>query len=222
MKTLEQIDAIMRTIPEEWRQRWCGGEYGPCACAGCVQIGNRIVMYERSSGRRFIGDAEYINESEIPAAFYQKYKITRQEWELWTGEPIDKFAGDYRFLSNFYADPGGATLEHLYQAAKATTLDDQVFILQAQTPGEAKRRGRHIKIRDDWERVKEGVMLRLLRDKFKDAELRRLLLATGERKLVESNSWGDTYWGICMGRGKNRLGVLLMQVRDEYRKGLVW
>lgn len=84
MKTLEEITAIMNTIPKGWRKRWCGGENGPCACLGCVQIGNRIVMYEKASGNKFIGDPEYINESEIPKEVYDKYKITNEEWKLWS------------------------------------------------------------------------------------------------------------------------------------------
>ena len=83
MKSLNEIDKIMQTIPEKWRNRWCGGEYGPCACMGCVQIGNRMVMFKKVKGHDFFGDPEYINEQAIPPAIYRKYKITKEEWELW-------------------------------------------------------------------------------------------------------------------------------------------
>lgn len=72
-------------------------------------------------------------------------------------------------------------------------------------------------MRSDWEEVKLGVMEGLLREKFSDPELRRKLLATGERELVEGNDWGDSFWGVCAGRGKNHLGRLLMKLREELR-----
>ncbi len=76
----KDVDAIMRTIPEGWRNRWCGGEQGPCACMGCVQIGNRLIMTGRKVEQ---GDPEYIDESKIPKDIYNKYKITKEEWEAW-------------------------------------------------------------------------------------------------------------------------------------------
>jgi hypothetical protein len=93
MKTLAEIDEIMLTIPRDWRYRWCGGENGPCACTGCVQIGNRIIMYEIAMGKKFLGDPEYINESKIPPEIYKKYKITKNDWEWWVEQnQIRKFA----------------------------------------------------------------------------------------------------------------------------------
>ena len=60
-------------------------------------------------------------------------------------------------------------------------------------------------------------MLTGLRKKFADPELRNLLLATGDEELIEGNYWGDTYWGVCNGVGQNKLGKLLMQVREEIK-----
>ena len=62
-------------------------------------------------------------------------------------------------------------------------------------------------------------MLRVLRAKFaQNPELAMQLLATGTRYLEETNTWGDTYWGVCEGKGLNMLGKTLMQVRDELRR----
>lgn len=72
-------------------------------------------------------------------------------------------------------------------------------------------------MRDDWERVKLAVMLDLLRQKFAHADLRAQLIATSDDVLVEGNTWGDTFWGMCNGVGLNHLGRLLMQVRAEVR-----
>jgi pyridoxine/pyridoxamine 5'-phosphate oxidase len=86
-KNIEEIDAIMQQIPTEWRNRWCGGENGACACMGCVQIGNRAVMVKAGQGHEYQGDPEYINEDKISPEIYKKYKITREEWDLWKARP---------------------------------------------------------------------------------------------------------------------------------------
>jgi predicted NAD-dependent protein-ADP-ribosyltransferase YbiA (DUF1768 family) len=62
-------------------------------------------------------------------------------------------------------------------------------------------------------------MLRLLRLKFNQLFFKRMLMQTGERQLIEGNTWGDTYWGVCDGEGENNLGKLIMQVRKELRDG---
>jgi hypothetical protein len=86
------------------------------------------------------------------------------------------------------------------------------------SPGLAKRVGRTLELREDWEQVKEAIMELLLWEKFKDEPLRTQLLETGTASLVEGNYWGDRYWGVCRGEGKNRLGVLLMRVRANLRR----
>jgi len=84
MRTEAEIDALMEMIPLNWRARWCGGENGACACMGCVQIGNRIPMATEFIGQPYNGDPEYIDESRIPNSIYNKYKITKDEWDNWT------------------------------------------------------------------------------------------------------------------------------------------
>lgn len=136
---------------------------------------------------------------------------------------IDSFTGQYRFLSNF--EPSNVeldgrlyrTVEHAYQAAK--TLDDaeRVKIQRMETPGAAKKAGQRVALRKDWEDVKIDVMTDLVEKKFAVEPLRSKLRATGESKLVEGNWWGDTFWGVCKGKGENKLGKILMKVRKEAR-----
>lgn len=85
MKSPEQVDAIMRAIPTGWRYRWCGGEDSPCACMGCVQIGNRKVIAERITGQVYQGDPEYIDEANLQeyGLLYTGNKLTRDEWMSW-------------------------------------------------------------------------------------------------------------------------------------------
>ena len=75
--------------------------------------------------------------------------------------------------------------------------------------------GRKVNLRKDWEDVKIQVMENGLRLKFQDPTLRKKLLATEDEELVEGNPWGDRYWGVCNGSGKNKLGKLLMKIRKE-------
>lgn len=130
-----------------------------------------------------------------------------------TGTDADAFS----FLSNFY-EHNGWTVEHHYQAAKTDHPAHAAKILAARTPGEAKRLGRAAPMRSTWEDEKVAVMLALLRVKFSDPELAQKLDGTGNAYLVEGNTWGDRFWGVCRGEGQNRLGELLMQVRSELRQ----
>ena len=138
--------------------------------------------------------------------------------------PIDKFQGEFRWLSNFWpaqVEHDGITyptVEHAYQAAKSLVRAERELIAEAGTPGKAKRMGRMVTLRPDWDTLKFPTMLLLVRRKFAHHHtLKRQLLATYPRPLIEGNHWGDTYWGVCRGRGENKLGLILMQVRDELR-----
>lgn len=132
---------------------------------------------------------------------------------------IASFTEDYRFLSNFYADtPRGTTLEHHYQAAKTDDPEWAARIMLARTPNDAKKLGRRCPMRDSWDEERLTVMLVLLRMKFSDTRLTKKLLKTKNAKLVEGNTWGDTYWGVYKNEGQNHLGRLLMQVRTELRE----
>lgn len=139
--------------------------------------------------------------------------------------PIKQFSGEYRFLSNFYPSVifsegiTYATVEHAFQASKSIDHSERFRISQLDTPGQAKRAGRNLQLRSDWEEVKSIVMLQLIRKKFEITLLRSKLIATGERLLVEGNTWGDTYWGVCDGKGQNQLGAILMRVRKEIVDG---
>jgi N-glycosidase YbiA len=136
---------------------------------------------------------------------------------------IDKFDGGYRFLSNFYMHPvklDGViypSSEHGYQAAKTLDPAQREIIRTCSTPGQAKRAGKKVSLRPDWESVKLQVMEDLVRQKFNSPGLKELLLSTNNDELVEGNAWGDTYWGVCNGRGQNHLGKILMKVRQELR-----
>lgn len=140
---------------------------------------------------------------------------------LYDVETIDLFKGKYAFLSNFfrkkleYQGKEYDSAEHLYQAFKATNDEDHEFIRLQPTPAKAKEAGKKITRHSNWDDIKLSKMLLVLRIKFLDPELREMLKATGDAELIEGNWWGDRYWGVCRGKGKNMLGKLLMVVRNE-------
>lgn len=140
---------------------------------------------------------------------------------------IDHFDGEYAFLSNFYpvevelTDIMFPTVEHAYQAAKTDDWDERAKMSLIPTPGQAKRAGQKVKLKQDWHLYKRRVMNDLLEQKFKHPELRALLMATEGHDLVEGNYWGDTYWGIYNGKGHNHLGRLLMSIRSGIKMGLL-
>ena len=144
---------------------------------------------------------------------------------------ISKFDGQYAALSNFaesvicYEYIFYPTVEHYFQAMKTTDLKQRQRIAAASTPGQAKRLGRAVELRPDWEDIKEEVMLEGLRLKFKIPAMREVLLSTQSAELVEGNTWHDNTWGDCSCEkcqntpGQNLLGKLLMKVRQELRNG---
>jgi ribA/ribD-fused uncharacterized protein len=138
--------------------------------------------------------------------------------------PITDFR-EYPFLSNFYPAPvvyrglDFPTVEHAYQAAKCANYDDMLIVQQQATPGRAKRapRRHNLEIRADWDDVKLDIMDLLLQQKFAIPEIRERLLSTGDEDIIEVNTWGDVFWGVCGNRGENYLGKLLMRIRSNIR-----
>ncbi len=136
---------------------------------------------------------------------------------------IPAFRDEYRFLSNFWDAPityEGLTYlnnEAAFQAQKSVQPEDKLAFT-ALGSSNAKRLGRKVPLRPDWEDVKVGIMEEIVRAKFTQNEgLKQQLLATGNMILEEGNTWHDTFWGIDLntGEGENHLGKILMKVRAE-------
>ena len=144
---------------------------------------------------------------------------------------ITTFDGKYSFLSNFYESQVHyegityPTVEHAYQAQKTNNQAIKIAIAGKATPGQAKRAGGAKGIIKDidfeaWESRKHQVMEQLVRIKFQQPDLAEKLVATGTAQLEEGNLWNDTYWGVNLhtGQGQNKLGYILMAVRDDLIK----
>lgn len=120
---------------------------------------------------------------------------------------INEFRGKYYFLSNFFESPvtyEGITYrnnEAAFQAQK--TFSDREYFTNLDSSS-AKRKGRHVKLRSDWEKVKFDEMYNIVKAKFEqNAELKDKLLDTGDCHLEEGNTWGDKIWGTVNGKGQN-------------------
>lgn len=147
----------------------------------------------------------------------------------WSDAEIKSFHDEHRWLSNFwpceieFEGVKYASVEFAYQAAKTLDPKEREAVRACDTPGKAKRMGKKVAVRSDWETVKVRTMRLLVGQKFKDPALRAKLLATGMKVLVEGNSWGDRFWGAVWDGdakvldGGNMLGRILMNVRDEIR-----
>ena len=136
---------------------------------------------------------------------------------------IRGFFNEWRFLSNFYPCTikyNGLlfpSVENAYMSAKCKFEEDRIKFVDIE-PSEAKKLGYKIKLREDWEDVKLKIMNELVHHKFFfNSELGDKLLETGDKYLEELNFWGDTFWGVYQGKGKNNLGKILMSVRNQLK-----
>lgn len=133
---------------------------------------------------------------------------------------------DYGCFSNFAAysiqvdGKQWPTSEHYFQAQKFEDREHQEAIRKIKSPMIAARMGRNRKkpLRRDWESVKIAVMRKAVRAKFtQHDDIRQILLSTGDARIVEHTE-NDSYWGDGGdGSGKNMLGHILMEIREELR-----
>ena len=138
---------------------------------------------------------------------------------------ITHFRGDYYFLSNMYPVPikyQGTiyqSVENFYQAMKidprSPNAKEERHKFANVSPFEAKVMGKRVILREDWELVKDDVMLLGITRKFNYPHLKQMLLDTAPHEIKHVNNHGDTYWGECPeGNGKDKLGRMLTHKRN--------
>lgn len=136
---------------------------------------------------------------------------------------IKGFFDNYRFLSNF--EPCDVLFdgiiypssENAYQAAKSLDIEVRKKFVDISST-ECKKLGKIVEIRTDWNNIKLDIMYSIVFDKFtRNSKLGDQLIETGDKYLEETNYWKDTFWGVCNGVGKNWLGRILMDVRQQIR-----
>ena len=129
-----------------------------------------------------------------------------------------KFRGDYWFLSNMYPCEiviGKYVFSCVEAAFAACKCPERVNEFVGLNGFDARALGRKVKLCPEWDKKKVGYMKKILEYKFKNPELMKKLKDTGDMYICEENSWGDRFWGVCNGEGKNVLGKLLMEIRDS-------
>lgn len=125
------------------------------------------------------------------------------------------------FLSNFYPSTVSfenelyPTVEHAYQASKSLNVETRSIIKKAKTPYEAKKLGKSLILREDWDEIKIEIMRILINEKFKNPFLRYMLSLTNGYTLINENKWNDRFWGVTNGIGQNWLGKILEEVRSQ-------
>jgi N-glycosidase YbiA len=111
------------------------------------------------------------------------------------------------------------TVENFYQAMKNKDIDYRIECSKVH-PAQSKKLGKTVELREDWDQVKDDVMLYALRKKFANVPWKQRLLDYN-KPIVEYNYWHDNYWGHCLcdnctsKQHINKLGQLLNQVKQE-------
>ena len=138
---------------------------------------------------------------------------------------ISEFQDEYRWLSNFwpvdifYRGRNFKSVEHAYQAQKNVSEAWQSFCEKEIDPKRVKEKSGEISLRSDWYNINEKIMEELLYLKFSKEPFKSQLLHT-QGEIQEGNKWGDIFWGVDLesGEGKNRLGKMIMKIREEIQK----
>lgn len=135
-----------------------------------------------------------------------------------------KINGEYGCFSNFahfdfkLEGKRWMTSEHYFQAQKFCGTEYEEIIRSLHSPMKAAEMGRNrsLPLREDWEQVKDDIMRKAVRAKFtQNKEIGDILISTGKEIIIE-NTTNDYYWGCGKdGSGKNMLGIILMEIREE-------
>ncbi len=180
----------------------------------------------------------FVKACSVGSSIYAIMVSWINEEKMKKPEEIRGFEGQYEFLSNFYICPMNMNINNIvfhfgssevaYQMFKIfkdwenptqeELLRALAFVSDCPTPGRAKRKGRKIEVDAEyWDSAKKDVMYEILKAKFQNLVLKEKLLKTEDAYLEETNTWNDTYWGVCNGKGQNILGKLLMRLRSDIR-----
>lgn len=211
---------VIPGTPDHWRilQRAARAKFSqnPAAREALIATGERPLYRDLPKPDPLLPSAV---QSEIWLTL--RSELRQSPTSPYVGGVIDGFSGGYRWLSNFWRSPVTfegqiyPTVEHAYQAAKFLDARDRGRIAAIESPGDAKRLAKSMRVRSDWDSVRLPLMHSLLRQKFKAPELRNQLRDTYPLTLAETNDWGDIFWGNCNGVGENHLGRLLMEIRES-------
>ena len=136
---------------------------------------------------------------------------------------INGFTKEYAFLSMFFDrqivfnDLTYKNAEAAYQAQK-TDNEAMRKKFTRLLPTEAIRRAEKLPLRDDWDSIKDEALYQINKTKFSDAALRQKLIETRQEELINAINYTDER-GVFNGKGENKLGKVLMKIREELSHG---
>lgn len=173
-----------------------------------------------------------VNLEEIEFKNEKRFLSNMFECKIFMDEKYQEEFPMFVFDNQIYSSS-----EHLYQSLKSNNIFYKEFIRKLNKPTDTKKYGGSIYketetlfdektdlffLREDWDKVKISAMELCLKLKFtQNEELKQKLLNTKNEYIEERNSWYDTFWGTCKGKGENHLGKLLMSLRSELRGDLI-
>jgi ribA/ribD-fused uncharacterized protein len=139
---------------------------------------------------------------------------------------VQAFRGDYNYLSNFWlvdVEYNGVvypSVEHAYMSAKSDDPQWKSYCANRNiSPSDVKKNSTHVRLVNNWNRLKLVVMEECLRSKFNKEPYRSKLLTTDNENIQEGNVWNDVFWGVDLtvnpNKGENHLGRLIMKIREE-------
>lgn len=140
----------------------------------------------------------------------------------WNGDIISGFSNDWRWLSNMWPARikfRGVTFqcsESAYQASKFSSDKKTFNHFSSLTGVDAKKESKKYVEDANFKNVRLETMYEIVKIKFSYAPLKKMLCLTKDADIIESNTWGDTFWGVCDGEGENHLGLILKRIRNEF------
>lgn len=195
-----------------------------------INQNNNIQIYPMIDGKElysFISNDSILNtednnsiEFEEVENFVSKFN---EDIENTEEDKITRFRGKYLFLSSTYICPieyNGIKYNNSEVAFQSMKFDEvgmrrQIAKLSAK---EAREISRKYPLKNEWHKIKDAIMYDITLCKFKqNKDLAKMLLSTGNKELIQENDWNDTVWGTVNGIGENKLGKILMRVREEIK-----
>lgn len=191
---------------------------------------NNIILYPMRDGKELynlVSNDSILNEDDVVTVEFTEVQefINKFNRDIEGNDEnkITRFKGKYLFLSSMYICPieyKGIKYNSSEVAFQSMKFDNEemrreIAKLSAKAAHEI---GRKYPLKKNWHNIKEDIMYDITLCKFKqNKDLAKMLINTGTKELIQENNWNDTVWGTVNGIGENKLGKILMKVREEIK-----
>jgi len=194
-------------FPADWETH--GRRAGMLRNAEMARFAEALVALWDGSSKGTANMIETMQRMEKPV---HVHRVITQLRGVWSGLSNMAELGPVTFQDLEYR-----SVEAVYQSLKTQDMEKRKSFCEMSGP-EAKKIGRGLRLRPDWDSIKVRAMAAIIAAAYKPGTNRAdLLLFTEDASIVEGNTWGDTFWGVCNGRGRNILGRILEAQRSRLR-----